>query len=64
MNWDYHVEDDCYINPKGIRFNFKAYRKRTDKYGFQRDFKEYVAEKYDENHELIPDALTPKGNLK
>ncbi|WP_262345439.1 transposase [Lactiplantibacillus plantarum] len=47
-----------------MRFNFNAYRQRTDKYGFTRDFKEYVAEKYDENHQLIPNALTPKGNLK
>ena len=64
MNWDYHDQDDYYIDPKGVRFVFKAYRQRTDKYGFTRDFKEYVAEKYDENQHLIPTALTPKGNLR
>ncbi|MFB9768561.1 IS1182 family transposase [Lactiplantibacillus modestisalitolerans] len=64
MNWDYHEKDDYFINPQGVRFSFNTYRQRTDKYGFIRDFKEYVAEKYDENHQLIAGALTPKGNLK
>lgn len=64
MNWDYYAKDDYFVNPQGVRFNFKAYRQRTDKYGFTRDFKEYVAEKFNENHQLIPAALTPKGNLK
>lgn len=36
MNWDYHAEEDYYIDRKGIRFNFAAYRKRTDKEGFVR----------------------------
>lgn len=64
MNWDYCEQDDYFIDPKGIRFNFKTYRQRTDKYGFTRDFKEYVAERYDENHNLIAAALTPKGSLR
>ncbi|WP_048000899.1 IS1182 family transposase [Lactiplantibacillus herbarum] len=64
MNWDYHVQDDYFIDLNGVRFNFNTYRKRTDKYGFTRDFKEYVAEKYDENHVPIEAALTPKGNLR
>ena len=64
MNWDYHEKDDYFINPQNVRFNFNAYRQRTDKYGFTRDFKEYIAEKYDENHQLIAAALTPKGYLK
>ena len=64
MNWDYHEKDDYFINPQNVRFNFNAYRQRTDKYGFTRDFKEYIAEKYDENHQLIPAALTPKGYFK
>ncbi len=57
-------KDDYFINPQNVRFNFNAYRQRTDKYGFTRDFKEYIAEKYDENHQLISAALTPKGYLK
>ncbi|MCT3580019.1 IS1182 family transposase, partial [Levilactobacillus brevis] len=58
MNWDYYEADDYYVDSKGVRFNFKAYRKRTDKYGFIRDFKEYVAEKLDENQNVISEALT------
>lgn len=23
MNWEYHEEDDYYVNPAGVRFNFK-----------------------------------------
>lgn len=64
MNWDYHPKDDYYVNPAGVRFNFKRYAYRTDRYGFKRDFKVYQAEKYDENHQVIPQALTPKGNTK
>ncbi|WP_232842699.1 IS1182 family transposase, partial [Lactobacillus sp. HBUAS51381] len=64
MNWDYHEKDDYFIDPHEVRFNFNRYSERTDKYGFTRQFKEYVAEKYDENHQLIPAALTPKGNLR
>ena len=36
----------------------------NDKYKFHRDFKVYQAEKYDENHQVIPQALTPHGNTK
>lgn len=64
MNWDYYEADDYYVDSKGVRFNFKAYRKRTDKYGFIRDFEEYVAEKLNENQNVISEALTPKGNLR
>ncbi|AYW48441.1 hypothetical protein C7K38_08740 [Tetragenococcus osmophilus] len=42
MNWTYHEAEDAYTDPKGIRFNFHAYRQRKDKDGFVRDLKEYV----------------------
>ena len=45
MNWVYEPNEDFYIDPKGVRFNFHAYRQRTDADGFVRDFKEYQAEK-------------------
>lgn len=45
MNWVYEPKEDFYIDPKGVRFNFHAYRQRTDADGFVRDFKEYQAEK-------------------
>ncbi|MHA8138005.1 IS1182 family transposase [Lactobacillaceae bacterium Scapto_B20] len=64
MNWDYHDKDDYFIDPKGTRFNFHTYRNRTDKYGFKRDFKEYLAEKYDENNVLKPSALTKRGYVR
>lgn len=64
MNWEYHAKDDYYINPVGVRFNFKRYAYRNDKDGFHRDFKVYQAEKYDENHQINPKALTPHGNTK
>ena len=64
MNWTYFPEEDYYINPKGVRFNFYAYRQRKDKEGFIRDFKEYHAEKFNEHHELILGALTSNGSLR
>lgn len=65
MNWDYHDQDDYYIDPLGVRFDFKAYRTRTDKKtGFQRQFKEYEAEKCDNNHQLVPEALTKGGRVR
>ena len=64
MKWEYHEADDYYIAPNGVRFDFKRYAYRNDKYKFHRDFKVYQAEKYDENHQVIPQALTPRGNTK
>lgn len=64
MNWTYNEKEDYYFDPKGIRFNFHAYRQRTDKDGFVRDFKEYQAEKFDGNQEVIPAALTAKGSIR
>lgn len=61
MNWTYYEEDDYYVDPKGVRFNFHAYHQRADKEGSIRDLKEYQAEKYDENKKIIPAALTKKG---
>lgn len=64
MNWDYFEADDYYIDPLGVRFNFNAYRTRRDYYGYERQFKEYKAEKYDDMHQVIPEALTPKGYVR
>lgn len=52
MKWDYYDKDD-YFDPYSVRFNFNAYRKRTNKNGFIRTFKEYVAEKYDVDKKII-----------
>ncbi|WP_155728821.1 transposase, partial [Ligilactobacillus aviarius] len=56
--------DDYFVNCNGVRFNFLRYSVRHDSYGFERKFKVYAAEKYDENHQVIPDSLTPKGHVK
>lgn len=64
MNWDYFEERDYYVDTKGVRFNFHAYRQRTDKYGFTRDYKEYKAEKYNADQDVIPEALAEKGNRR
>lgn len=52
MNWEYYDKDD-YFDPHSVRFNFNAYRKRTNKNGFTRTFKEYVTEKYDVDKKII-----------
>ncbi|RYC97276.1 IS1182 family transposase, partial [Facklamia hominis] len=64
MNWDYDEKEDCYVDPQGVRFNFVAYRTRMDKYGFERNFKEYQAERIDENQQEIEAALTQKGYVR
>ncbi|MBW1606399.1 IS1182 family transposase [Lactobacillus sp. Sy-1] len=64
MNWEYHEQDDYYIDPNGVRFNFNAYRKRTDKYGLTRDFKEYKAEVKNQNWNFVSKALTKRGHLR
>ena len=64
MNWTYVEKEDDYIDLKGVRFNFHAYRQRTDKDGFIRDFKEYQVEKIDAHVQKIPETLTPKGYIR
>ena len=61
MNWTYFAQDDYYIDTKGVRFNFVAYRTKADKNGFERSFKEYQAETLDENNQKIEAAFTQKG---
>lgn len=63
-NWIYNEADDYYITPEGVRFHFNAYRQRTDKYGYPRDFKEYVAERVTPEGIEVPGALTAKGNTR
>lgn len=41
-----------------VRFNFSSNSKRTDKYGFTRDFKVYTAEKFDDDHLIDSQTLT------
>ncbi|GEO79444.1 transposase [Companilactobacillus mindensis DSM 14500] len=62
MNWAYHPKDDYFIDLRGVRFSFYAYRKRKDKYGFVREFKEYQANKYDNDFKIDHRAFTKNGN--
>ncbi len=64
MNWSYNEKDDYYLDLNGVRFNFSNYSKRTDKYGFTRDFKVYTAEKFDDDHLINPRALTKSGHVR
>ncbi|WOV84007.1 IS1182 family transposase [Sporosarcina jeotgali] len=41
MNWAYDEEADSYTCPNGRRLGFSHFSKRTDKYGFTREYKAY-----------------------
>ncbi|AVK62376.1 hypothetical protein C5Z25_11680 [Lactobacillus sp. CBA3605] len=60
MNWDYYDSEDYFLNPQGVRLSINAYREQTDKYGFTRRFKEYVAEKYDKINNWSQPFSRPK----
>ena len=58
MNWEYLEDTDQFIKPDGVVYSFKNYSSRTDKYGFQRDFKIYEADKVQDTPELEQLAKT------
>lgn len=49
---------------EGVRFNFTAYRTKTDRYGYKCHIKEYQAEKLDADQNIIEATLTPKGYVR
>ena len=63
-NWDYDEIADTYVDPDGVWFSFSHYSTRTDKNGFQRQFKVYKADKEQEDSRLNELARTPKGKLR
>lgn len=63
-NWDYLEETDQFIKPDGVVYSFKNYSRRTDKYGFERDFKIYEADKIQDTLELDQLAKTENGHQK
>lgn len=63
-NWEYNEKDDYYIDHLGVRFSFKRYSIRHDKYGFERKFKLYEADKVQETEELDLLAKTAKGHQR
>ena len=64
MNWEYLEDTDRFIKPDGLVYSFKNYSSRTDKYGFQRDFKIYEANKIQDTPELEQLAKTDSRNQK
>ena len=64
MNWEYLEDTDQFIKPDGLVYSFKNYSSQTDKYGFQRDFKIYEADKVQDTPELEQLAKTDSGNQK
>ena len=64
MNWEYLEDTDQFIKPDGLVYSFKNYSSRTNKYGFQRDFKIYEADKIQDTPELEQLAKTDSGNQK
>ena len=47
-NWKYNAADDYYTDHLGVKFSFKRYSIRHDKYGYERKFKIYEADKTQE----------------
>ncbi len=43
-NWEYNEEEDTFLCPNGRKVRFSHHSKRTDRYGFTREFKVYECE--------------------
>ena len=61
QNWTYDEKDDLYWCPNHRKVQFQAYECRTDRYGYQRDFKRYESEDCSECP-LKPQCTTAQGN--
>ncbi|WP_371134331.1 IS1182 family transposase [Streptococcus didelphis] len=64
INWTYVEETDQWQKPNGLVYSFKHYSRRKDKYGFERDFKIYEADRIQATPELEALAKTDKGSQK
>ncbi|KON38520.1 transposase, partial [Lactiplantibacillus plantarum] len=58
------VADAGYGSESNYRYSEDEFGQHTVLIPYGTMLKEYIAEKYDENHQLISAALTPKGYLK
>ena len=63
-NWNYLEETDQFMKADGVVYSFKNYSRRTDKYGFERDFKIYEADKVQDTPKLEQLAKTESGRQK
>lgn len=43
-NWEYNEDEDTFLCPNGRKVRFSYHSKRTDRYGFTREFKVYECE--------------------
>src|SRR5699024_11177587 len=43
-NWEYNEDEDTFLCPNGRKVRFSHHSKRTDRYGFTREFKVYECE--------------------
>ena len=43
-NWEYNEDEDTFLCPNGRKIRFSHHSKRTDRYGFTREFKVYECE--------------------
>lgn len=67
MNWEYIEDTNQFIKSDGVVYFFKNYSSRTDKYGFQHDFKIYKVDKVDkvqDTPELEQLTKADSGNKK
>lgn len=58
-NWKYNEDLDCYVDTQGVQFSFYKYQQRTDKYGYKRSIKIYVADKLQATESLDELAKRP-----
>ncbi|QYN52416.1 IS1182 family transposase [Lactobacillus panisapium] len=63
-NWYYDETEDYYLDHQGVRFNFKHYSTRHDRYGFTRQFKVYEADEFQLNAAKTALAKTPSGRQR
>lgn len=64
QHWTYHEDMDLYLDHHGVQFSFRYFEQRIDKYGFEREFKVYEADKGQTSPELEALAITPKGDYR
>ena len=63
-NWYYDETEDYYLDHQGVRFNFKRYSTRHDRYGFTRQFKVYEADEFQLNAAKTALAKTSSGRQR
>lgn len=63
-NWVYSQDTDTWVDTQGVRYSFKYLSHRTDRYGFQREFKVYESDDIQDTPELERLSKTESGKQK